>query len=181
VSLQTAWASSDSYSTGSTGNSAASVGSHDVRSESPPYETARALTDYTFNIEAVQARVTFRVEPDGTVRRMTLHQAGDHAATRVAEEPAPDPAQFAGRYFSAEIETFLTIAVEDGRLTVRHRRYGPLTLNHAGGDRFTGPLPVTEAAFERDAAGRLTGFRVSAGGRSRDVLFERVSPAGPGG
>jgi hypothetical protein len=129
----------------------------------------------------VQARVTFRVEPDGTVRRMTLHQAGDHAATRVAEEPAPDPAQFAGRYFSAEIETFLTIAVEDGRLTVRHRRYGPLTLNHAGGDRFTGPLPVTEAAFERDAAGRLTGFRVSAGGRSRDVLFERVSPAGPGG
>jgi CubicO group peptidase (beta-lactamase class C family) len=146
-----------------------------------PAVDMRALTDTTFSIEAVQARVTFHTEADGTVRRMTLHQAGDHGATRIAEEAAPDPAPFAGRYFSAEIDTFLDIAVEDGKLTVRHRRYGPLTLNHAGGDRFTGPLPVTEAAFERDAAGRVTGFRASAGGRTRDVLFERVTQAAPGG
>jgi CubicO group peptidase (beta-lactamase class C family) len=141
-----------------------------------PAVDLRALTDTTFSIEAVQARITFHAEPDGSVQRLTLHQAGDHGATRIAEEAAPDPARFAGRYFSAEIETFLTVAVEDGQLTVRHRRYGPLTLNHAAGDRFNGPLPITEAVFERDAAGRVTGFRVSAGGRARDVLFERVDP-----
>jgi CubicO group peptidase (beta-lactamase class C family) len=146
----------------------------------PPFDL-RALTDTTFIIEAVQARITFHVEADGSVQRLTLHQNGDHGATRVREEAAPDPAPFAGRYFSAEIETFLTVASDNGQLTVRHRRYGPFTLNHASGDRFTGPLPITEAVFERDAAGRVTGFRVSAGGRARDVLFERVATDAPGG
>jgi CubicO group peptidase (beta-lactamase class C family) len=139
----------------------------------------RALSDTTFLIEQVQARITFHVDADDRVDRITLHQNGDHGARRAAEEPAPDPHQFAGRYFNAETETFLTLAVADGQLTARHRLYGPLTLNHAGGDRFTGPLPVTEAVFQRDAAGRVTGFRVSAGGRTRDVHFERMNASAP--
>jgi CubicO group peptidase (beta-lactamase class C family) len=146
-----------------------------------PTVDLRALTDTTFAVQGVPASITFHVEPDGSVRRLTLHQAGNHVATRLAEEAPPDPAQFAGRYFSAEIETFVTITVEDGQLTARHRRYGPLTLNHAGGDRFSGPLPITEAAFERDDSGRVTGFRASAGGRTRDVLFERVAAETAGG
>jgi CubicO group peptidase (beta-lactamase class C family) len=141
----------------------------------------RALTDTTFTMVGVTARITFHVEADGSVQRITLHQNGDHGATRIAAEPAPDPAPFTGRYFSAELDTFLTIGTADGQLTVNHRRYGPLMLSHEGADRFSGPLPITEAAFERDAAGRVTGFRVSAGGRTRDVLFERVSTGSPGG
>jgi CubicO group peptidase (beta-lactamase class C family) len=135
----------------------------------------RAVDDTTFAIDVVNARLAFHPEPDGSVRRLTLHQGGaSPGATRIPEEPPPAPAQFAGRYFSAELETHLTVAVEDGRLTVRHRRYGPITLNHVSGDRFSGTLPIGEAVFERDAAGRVTGLRVNAGERARDLLFERV-------
>jgi CubicO group peptidase (beta-lactamase class C family) len=141
----------------------------------------RALTDTTFMLVGVPVRVTFHVAADGSVQRLTLHQNGDHGATRIPEQPAPEPAQFVGRYFSAELDTFLTVTADDGTLAISHRRYGPLALSHAGGDRFNGPLPITEAAFERDAAGRVTGFRVSAGGRTRDVLFERVGTGMPGG
>jgi CubicO group peptidase (beta-lactamase class C family) len=133
----------------------------------------RALSDTSFAIVGVPARVTFHVAEDGRVPRLTLHQNGDHGATRLVEQ-APDPAPFAGRYFSRELETFYTLAVENGALTVRHRRFGPITLTHARGDRYTGTLPFMQVDFERDATGRVTGFRADAGGRARDVLFERV-------
>jgi CubicO group peptidase (beta-lactamase class C family) len=134
----------------------------------------RPLTDTTFAIVAVGARITFHVEEDGSVRRLTLHQNGDHGATRLQQEAPSEPAQFTGRYFSSELETFLTLTVEEGRLTARHQRYGPIFLSHTRGDRFTGTLPIYAVDFERDAAGRVTGFRVNAGERARDLLFERV-------
>jgi hypothetical protein len=149
-----------------------------VQGTGQPAFDMRALTDTTFMLVGVQASITFHVEADDSVRRITLHQNGDHGARRIE---APDPAPFAGRYFSAELDTFLDVGTADGQLTVTHRRYGPLTLNHAGGDRFSGPMPITEAVFERDDAGRVTGVRVSAGGRTRDVLFERVATAPAGG
>jgi CubicO group peptidase (beta-lactamase class C family) len=133
----------------------------------------RALNDTSFALAGAPIRITFHVDEDSAVRRLTLHQNGDHGATRLADRPPADLAAYAGRYFSRELESFYTLTVDEGRLVVHQRRIGSLPLTHQEADRFGGPMPLMEVAFERDDAGRVTGFRVNAGGRTRDVLFER--------
>lgn len=136
----------------------------------------RPTSDSTFTVEGVEAQVTFHVAADGQVEAMTLHQAGNHRAARVPqveEEVAVDLTEFTGRYFSEELETFYELVVEDDRLAIRHRRFGPAFLTHSEGDVFTGALPVTRMDFERGDDGEVTGFRAG-NGRARDIWFERV-------
>lgn len=81
---------------------------------------------------------------------------------------------FVGRYYSAEFETFYTVALEGGGLVLRHRRLAPGPLTHESGDTFRGTFPMGQIAFERNADGVIIGFRAS-NGRARDILFERMA------
>lgn len=80
---------------------------------------------------------------------------------------------FAGRYFSPELETVYTLAVEGDSLVARHRRHADFELTARESDVFEGVGFFGTARFARDAAGRVTGMRVS-NGRVRNLLFERV-------
>ena len=79
-------------------------------------------SDSTFRLLAVEASVTFTRGEGGEVEGAILHQNGqDQPATRLEgeapEEWAPtedDLADYAGRYYSEELETFYTLAVEEG-------------------------------------------------------------------
>lgn len=134
-----------------------------------------ATSDSTFVISRVNAQVTFHREPDGSVKRITLNQNGIHPATRVGAAAAtkPDFAQFAGQYYSEELETTYRIEAAGDSLTVRIRRMPPVKLNHAKADSFTGSFPVANITFERDAAGKVTGFKVG-NSRTRDVVFRKM-------
>ena len=129
----------------------------------------------TFTLDVVGARMVFEVDEDGEVPALTLFQNGEHRAVRLADDGAalPDLADFAGRYFSAELETFYEITIGDPALLLRHRRFGPLTLNHKQGDAFEAEFPLTSVDFERDASGRVTGLKAG-NQRTRNVWFERV-------
>jgi CubicO group peptidase (beta-lactamase class C family) len=142
-----------------------------------PAAPLRPTSDSTFTLEGVEAEVTFHAAADGGISALTLHQAGDHRAERLADvEEAPvDLTQYEGRYFSEELETFFELVVEDEALVIRHRRFGPAPLTMAERDRFTGSLPVTTMDFERDGNGAITGFRAG-NGRAVDIWFERVGP-----
>ncbi|MCK5449186.1 MAG: serine hydrolase, partial [Gemmatimonadetes bacterium] len=67
-------------------------------------------SESTFDLRVVEASVTFHRNDEGEVTSITLHQNGDHTANRIEEEAwAPDQealAEFTGRYFSEELETF---------------------------------------------------------------------------
>lgn len=132
-------------------------------------------SDTTFTIAMVNAEIIFHREPDGRVPRITLNQGGRHTATRVPDEPvpAPDLAQFAGRYFSAELEVYYDVVLEGDSLVLRGRRTRPLTLKHQKDEQFTGGMPIATVAFERDAEGRVVSFRAG-NGRTRDVVFRKV-------
>jgi CubicO group peptidase (beta-lactamase class C family) len=131
-------------------------------------------SDSTFALSVVGASVTFHRDEDGAVTGLTLHQNGHHAARRLPEEgSAPDLSPFAGRYYSAEFETYYTGVVEEDALVLRHRRRDPVNLTHASGDTFNGSFPLVEVVFERDESGGITGFRAS-NVRARDVFFERM-------
>jgi CubicO group peptidase (beta-lactamase class C family) len=131
-------------------------------------------SDSTFALSVVEASVTFHRDEDGAVTGLTLHQNGHHAARRLPEEgSAPDLSPFAGRYYSAEFETYYTGVVEEDALVLRHRRRDPVNLTHASGDTFNGSFPLVEVVFERDESGGINGFRAS-NVRARDVFFERM-------
>ena len=130
----------------------------------------------SFSIDMVNARIVFDVDEDGRAPSLTLFQNGEHRAVRLADEdepPAPDPADFVGRYFSAELETFYEVSIENEELVLRHRRFGPIKLDHNLGDGFTSQFPLTTVDFERNEQGEVIGLKAG-NQRTRDVWFERV-------
>jgi CubicO group peptidase (beta-lactamase class C family) len=104
-----------------------------------------------------------------------LLAAGARPRTYVAvpaARPTPaDLAAFAGRYFSDELETFYTVAVEKDGLVVR-RQWERWVLQPAYADAFEmdGDRLVR---FTRETGGHVDGFDVFAD-RIRHVHFERV-------
>ena len=134
-------------------------------------------SDSTFALTVVEASLTFHHDARGVhTGRVTLHQNGDHTATRLPDAAAdgPDLASIAGRYHSEELDATYTLAVEDGALMLRHRRFpAPIPLVHRAGDAFSASFPISTVDVERDADGRVTGLRVG-NGRTRDVRFVRM-------
>lgn len=131
-------------------------------------------SDSTFAISRVDAVIIFHRGGDGTVGRMTLDQNGLHPATRLPEEAANDPetlAEYEGRYFSEEIETFFNIVVENGELVMKQRRLDDATIEPGQPDTFSGGGFTFH--FERDRNRQVIGFYLS-NGRTRDVRFGRV-------
>ncbi len=136
-----------------------------------------ASSDSTFYLTVVEASFTFHRNQAGEVDAMTLHQNGHHSAVRLTE-PAWEPsaeelAEYLGRYFSEELETFYTLALDDeGNMVLRHRRFADIPLRAESKDQYTGGFPITELTFVRDEAGTLTGFKASSG-RSFDIVFKK--------
>jgi CubicO group peptidase (beta-lactamase class C family) len=128
----------------------------------------------TFEVVGAPARITFNAAADGAVEGITFEQNGQHPGRRVVEKASVDLTSFAGRYFSEELETFYDLSVEDGKLVIRHRRFGPVALTHTNGDAFSGTLPVSQVVFRRDAQGHVTGFDAG-NGRARGITFMKVN------
>jgi hypothetical protein len=140
----------------------------------PVYPTS----DSTFELRVVKASVTFHRNPGGKVIGATLHQGAEQHATRLEgdeEKPwkpaAQELAQFVGRFFSAELETFYTIAVKDSSLTVAQRRIDTMDMAPGAKDTFTGS-GVT-ISFERDRNGKVIALYAS-NVRTRGVRFALV-------
>ena len=135
-------------------------------------------SDSTFALLAVEASVTFLRGDDGEVNAAILHQNGDQRATRLEDDgvgewapTAEDLADFAGRFYSEELETFYDLAVEEGELVMRQRRLGRVPLNPGEEDSFSGG--GFSFGFERDRNGEVIGFYLS-NVRTRNVRFGKV-------
>ena len=136
-------------------------------------------SDSTFRLLPVEASVTFLRGDDGDVAAAIMNQGGQQQrATRLAddapEEWKPDEealADFTGRFFSEELETYYTFTVEDGDLVMHQRRLDAATLTPGETDSFSGG--GMSYAFERDRNGQVIGFYLS-NVRTRDVRFGRV-------
>ena len=134
-------------------------------------------SDSTFAAVGIDATIVFNRDGDGAVTSLTLHQNGEHTAPRLPDDeaggdPGPgDPADYAGRYFSDEVETFYDIVLEDGELVMKQRRLDDATLVPGRRDTFSGG--GFSFRFERDRNDQVIGFYLSSG-RTRDVRFGRV-------
>jgi CubicO group peptidase (beta-lactamase class C family) len=133
----------------------------------------KPISATSFEVVGAPAKITFNAEGDGPAQGITFSQGGEHPGKRV-QEKAVDLTSYTGRYFSAELETFYDLTVEDGKLVIRHRRFGPVALTPTSGDSFTATLPVTDVTFKRDAQGNVTGFEAG-NGRARGIVFDKVN------
>jgi hypothetical protein len=91
-----------------------------------------------------------------------------------AEAWRPDRAalgQYAGRYYSTEVEAVYHLGLAGDTLVLRHRRIGAIPLQPRSPDLFGAGTRVGELRFERNDAGQVTGFTVS-NGRTRGVRFD---------
>lgn len=114
---------------------------------------------------------------------------GDRMTTSPATPPAPSPSPpasapwtptptdlqaYVGAYYSPELETRYEVLIHNNGLVARHRRHGDIAMRPARADNFrASPFYFSDIRFERDAQGRVTGMRVSAG-RVRNLWFQKL-------
>lgn len=123
-------------------------------------------SDSTFFLKVVEASVVFHKAKDGKVNRITLKQNGNHPGTRVnaQETDAIDAAQFAGQYYSPELETIYTIAKKGDALKLIHVHHGEADLKIVGKDRLNAPWWfVQNIEIVRNPSGVITGIKMSNG------------------
>lgn len=84
--------------------------------------------------------------------------------------PVSTLAEYGGDYYSEELDTTYTLALDDDHLVLRHRRNNEATLAFDGPDQFTTTAWYFDTlTFTRDD-GKITGFEASTS-RARNVVF----------
>ncbi|MDD2289859.1 MAG: serine hydrolase [Bacteroidales bacterium] len=94
---------------------------------------------------------------------------------KILKKQEADLTQYAGNYYSPDIETIYRLFVQNAQLKVRRRAEDVFTLQHLSGDCFISE-ENEEFQFIRNRKGRVTGFKVSVS-RAADVPFNLL-PAG---
>lgn len=118
---------------------------------------------------------------DGTITALEQVTPEESRTTRYdritpATPTAAALADFAGNYYSDELDVTYTIAVEGDHLAVRSIWMpDPVSLTGVVADRFeSGSGMLGVVAFDRDAQGKVTGLKIH-GGRVRNVALRRLN------
>ncbi len=97
--------------------------------------------------------------------------------TAQPETPGPvAPAEYAGTYYSPELDALYHVEASEDGLVARHIRHGDIVLDPRGADEFaTDRWFFREVRFVRDNRRVVTEMRVG-GGRVRNLRFVRIAP-----
>ena len=141
-----------------------------------PGPTPRILDSTSpFQFTSGEALIEFDANKSKGVTSVKISRGADVDFTGVRVELAhPDDAQlsaYASSYHSEELDTDLTLSVENGRLLMRRQKWSdPLTLKALAKDEFQ--VAGLVMVFRRDSSNKVTGFAMF-GGRARGMQFER--------
>src|SRR5262249_14809879 len=137
-------------------------------------EEFRPIDARTFRSASGAMRLAFEDAAAGKWRRLRATDRSEvHALTRV--EPfiptAEQLAEYAGEFYSQELDAVFRITRDGGRLTLHRLKAGPAPMEPLTADLFQLGNRVT-VEFVRDADRRITGFLYSAS-RIRNLAFTR--------
>jgi hypothetical protein len=103
-------------------------------------------------------------EPD---RWLHVPESGDPPSTYGRAAPAAPPAEklaeYAGRYYSPELNVAYTVSVEEGRLVMARRPMTSIVLAPTDADGFMSDNGSVQVRFRRGAEGRVEGLSLSSG------------------
>jgi len=139
------------------------------------------LPDHKFQMKASPLYVIqFKETQDRLMGRMILQpDSAANSFDRVVPEPdqVRNAEEFAGTYYSPELDVEYRIILKEGKPFVERRKYGITPLKHAFGDSFindqsarTGAPFTINFHFKRDDSGKISGFEL-ASGRIRSLKF----------
>ncbi len=141
----------------------------------------KLFSDDVESIPIAETRFRLKDQPmelTFTGRRLTVARLGakpqELELLQLVTPSATDLAEFAGRYYSEEIDSTYSVRVESGKLVVHRKKVLTHVLEPASQDRFFGIQGFGNLRFERDQAGTVSGFRLSEG-RVFHLLFRRVA------
>lgn len=124
------------------------------------------------NVNAIQ--LIFSELKDQKTQLLTIYQNGTKTeAKRHIDEDLSliVLGEYAGRYYSPELESTLDIILDDNKLSVHHARLGDFPLQLMKKDAFQNPNFATISIL-RNSENMITGIKVS-NGRARNVWFEK--------
>ena len=140
----------------------------------PPLEM-RPVGPAHFYLREFQADIEFSSKGEvGMNVKITQPGAVNEGERGVSAGPVEsDLSQYAGSYWSEELETQYTIFIRNGKLFGMHAHHGEFTLSGTVRDQFSSSLWFApEVKYFRDAAGKITGLTLG-GGRVTAVKFTR--------
>ncbi len=141
-----------------------------------PQAELKPIAAGKFYVEQIDGEVQFTPKPGGNMSMKLTSGGGMNAeGDRVKITPfdSADLPQYAGAYWSDELETQYTIVLKEGKLVADHAHHGEIALTPLAKDQFRGATFFTqEVNFVRDGAGRVTAMTIG-GGRVAAVKFAR--------
>jgi hypothetical protein len=134
------------------------------------------LSEKRFQISAFDGEVMFESPSEG-LRRIAITSPGRSKVILDALAPATPSAErlaeYAGDYYSEEIDSVYKLTVLDGKLTMKRKKYRPVEMTPVAKDVFTA-AGSGSIRFTRDKRNRVTGLVLSRG-RIKNFRFDRLS------
>ncbi len=143
------------------------------------------LTNVANGNPGARARLVAEVVLAGSFPEDGVEEEADPPAPAPdAEPPAPPDAatlaEYAGTYYSPELDAIYHVGTVNDGLVAHHIRHGEIALQPQSPDHFaTDSWFMREVRFGRDEEGAVTEMRVG-GGRVRNLLFVRLPGPLPG-
>jgi CubicO group peptidase (beta-lactamase class C family) len=131
-----------------------------------------------FQVVGAPIQVAFEGVSNGHPQRMLVFAEGEKGpiAYEYLESAKPTPAQlaeYAGNYYSDELDTRYTVVLKDDTLVIRRRKFEDTALTPTFTDAFSNS-DLGGLRFIRDSEKRISGFELNAG-RVRHLQFSKES------
>jgi CubicO group peptidase (beta-lactamase class C family) len=140
-----------------------------------PKEPLFAESKDAFFFKVEKSTMKF-VEENAGVSRLVLNRQGQEMQARRMKLAPPSMealAEYLGDYVNPDLETKITVRVQNGHLVASHIRHRDIELISTGVDTFAGDQWwLGQLIFKRDHEKRVIAFQVP-GSRIRSVLFTR--------
>lgn len=135
-----------------------------------------AIDNYTFS--AGPHNSLFRFSKNGS--RITMVKSDEGTRKKYfskiisGDKYTYAPAGIQGKYYCSELNTFYDLSYADGKVSMEIPRNGKLELRYIGENIYEGESD-TFVTLVKNRENRITGFNLSAGGRVRNLFFEKVN------
>lgn len=132
------------------------------------------ISETEFKMVNSNSRFTFQTDSKGEVTGFKyIGGNGENFARKIPLEVAQPLDQFAGTYYSDELELRIVIEMKDGKMRAQHRRHGDLSMRLVTTDLFSVDQ-LGRMQFLRDSTNNIKGFSIS-NGRIHNLAFEKVA------
>jgi CubicO group peptidase (beta-lactamase class C family) len=132
-----------------------------------------ALSENRFRLKGQSTEVTFTSRPDGSAMQLVVMPEGRKPGIFEVQETMNPTAEqlkeYAGAYYSDELDTVYRMEVVDGKLVLKRKKYPPMPFSAVFKDALSNPTTGI-VQFTRDPQKRINGFIIYAG-RIRNLRF----------